>query len=36
MQQDKGIHSAYWALRVAYGVVPIVAELDKFTNLLVD
>lgn len=25
---------AYWALRVALGVVPIVAGLDKFTNLL--
>jgi uncharacterized membrane protein YphA (DoxX/SURF4 family) len=34
--QDKRLHSAYWALRVAYGVVPIVAGLDKFTNLLVD
>ncbi len=33
---DKGIHSAYYALRIAYGVVPIVAGLDKFTNLLVD
>ncbi len=28
--------SSYWALRVAYGVVPIVAGLDKFTNLLTD
>ena len=28
--------SAYWALRIALGVVPIVAGLDKFTNLLVD
>ncbi len=27
---------AYWALRVALGVVPIVAGLDKFTNLLAD
>ncbi len=33
---DKRIDSAYWALRVAYGAVPIVAGLDKFTNLLVD
>lgn len=24
----------YWALRVAFGVVPIVAGLDKYTNLL--
>ncbi len=27
---------AYRVLRVAYGVVPIVAGLDKFTNLLTD
>ena len=27
---DKRIDSAYWALRVAYGAVPIVAGLDKF------
>lgn len=33
---EKRLDSAYWALRVAYGVVPIVAGLDKFTNLLVD
>src|SRR5512142_2246891 len=26
--------AAYWALRIALGVVPIVAGLDKFTNLL--
>jgi uncharacterized membrane protein YphA (DoxX/SURF4 family) len=32
--QDKHMNSAYWALRVAFGVVPIVAGLDKFTNLL--
>lgn len=34
--KEKKIQSAYYALRVAYGVVPIVAGLDKFTNLLVD
>ena len=33
---DKRIDSAYWALRIAYGAVPVVAGLDKFTNLLVD
>jgi uncharacterized membrane protein YphA (DoxX/SURF4 family) len=33
---DHRTDSAYWALRVAYGAVPIVAGLDKFTNLLVD
>ncbi len=27
---------AYWSLRVALGVVPIVAGLDKLTNLLAD
>ncbi len=32
---QKQIASAYWALRIALGVVPIVAGLDKFTNLLV-
>jgi len=25
---------AYWALRIALGIVPIVAGADKFTNLL--
>jgi uncharacterized membrane protein YphA (DoxX/SURF4 family) len=34
--QDRTVTSAYWALRVALGVVPIVAGLDKFTNLLAD
>ncbi|BDG10633.1 DoxX family membrane protein [Anaeromyxobacter paludicola] len=33
---DKRLESGYWALRIAFGVVPIVAGLDKFTNLLVD
>ncbi|HEU4382012.1 MAG TPA: DoxX family membrane protein [Anaeromyxobacteraceae bacterium] len=33
---EKRIDSAYWALRIAYGAVPIVAGLDKFTNLLID
>jgi uncharacterized membrane protein YphA (DoxX/SURF4 family) len=28
--------TAYWALRLTFGVVPIVAGLDKFTNLLAD
>jgi uncharacterized membrane protein YphA (DoxX/SURF4 family) len=26
--------SAYWALRIAFGVVPLLAGLDKFLNLL--
>lgn len=29
-------HTAYWALRLTYGLVPIVAGLDKFTSLLTD
>jgi uncharacterized membrane protein YphA (DoxX/SURF4 family) len=33
-QTDRSASSAYWALRVALGVVPIAAGLDKFTNLL--
>jgi uncharacterized membrane protein YphA (DoxX/SURF4 family) len=33
--KDNRIEPAYWALRVAFGVVPIVAGLDKLTNLLV-
>jgi uncharacterized membrane protein YphA (DoxX/SURF4 family) len=34
--QEKHASTAYWALRIAFGVVPIVAGLDKFTNLLTD
>jgi uncharacterized membrane protein YphA (DoxX/SURF4 family) len=34
--QDKHLASAYWGLRLAFGVVPLVAGLDKFTNLLTD
>lgn len=29
-------NQAYWMLRLTFGLVPIVAGLDKFTNLLVD
>ncbi len=32
--KDKHIEPAYWALRIVFGVVPIVAGFDKFTNLL--
>jgi uncharacterized membrane protein YphA (DoxX/SURF4 family) len=28
--------TAYWALRLTFGIIPIVAGLDKFTNLLAD
>ncbi len=34
--ESKRIASAYWALRLVFGIVPIVAGLDKFTNLLAD
>lgn len=30
------LQKPWWALRLGYGVVPIVAGLDKFTNLLTD
>lgn len=33
---DTRLTSPWWALRLAYGLVPIVAGLDKFTNLLTD
>jgi uncharacterized membrane protein YphA (DoxX/SURF4 family) len=28
------LNKSYWLLRVVYGLVPVVAGLDKFTNLL--
>jgi uncharacterized membrane protein YphA (DoxX/SURF4 family) len=31
---DPRLNSSWWALRLTYGLVPIVAGLDKFTNLL--
>ena len=34
--QNQRTENAYWALRIVLGVIPIVAGLDKFTNLLVD
>jgi hypothetical protein len=34
--QDKSLDRTWWALRLTYGLVPIVAGLDKYTNLLVD
>ena len=33
---DAPTNTAWWALRLTYGLVPIVAGLDKFTNLLTD
>jgi uncharacterized membrane protein YphA (DoxX/SURF4 family) len=32
----KELDRPYWLLRVVFGAVPIVAGLDKFTNLLTD
>lgn len=32
--QDGQLRSSWWALRLCYGLVPIVAGLDKFTHLL--
>ena len=31
---DQRVTASWWALRLTYGLVPIVAGLDKFTNLL--
>ncbi len=33
---DVNLNKPWWSLRLAYGLVPIVAGLDKFTNLLTD
>lgn len=33
---DERLNRPWWALRLSYGLVPIVAGLDKFTNLLAD
>ena len=32
---ERNVTSSYWALRLAFGIVPIVAGADKFANLLV-
>jgi uncharacterized membrane protein YphA (DoxX/SURF4 family) len=34
--EAKQLTQSYWLLRVVFGAVPIVAGLDKFTNLLTD
>jgi uncharacterized membrane protein YphA (DoxX/SURF4 family) len=31
---DKRINQAWWVLRITFGVIPLVAGLDKFFNLL--
>ena len=34
MTMTKGLNSAWWVLRITLGVVPFLAGLDKFFNLL--
>src|SRR5262245_40382064 len=36
MLVSKQLNAAYWALRIAFGLGPLVAGLDKFTNILVN
>jgi uncharacterized membrane protein YphA (DoxX/SURF4 family) len=36
MTFDSRLNNTWWALRLAYGIVPIVAGADKFMNLLVN
>jgi len=36
MLVSRELDSAYWALRIAFGLGPLLAGLDKFTNVLVD
>ncbi|AKJ04126.1 DoxX-like protein [Archangium gephyra] len=33
---DSRLNQSWWALKLSFGVVPIVAGLDKFFNLLTD
>jgi uncharacterized membrane protein YphA (DoxX/SURF4 family) len=33
---NEKVHSVWWMLRIVFGVVPIVAGLDKFVGLLAD
>jgi hypothetical protein len=36
LDRNLAIHSAYVPLRIAFGLVPILAGLDKFANVLAD
>jgi uncharacterized membrane protein YphA (DoxX/SURF4 family) len=36
MLVSKQLNAAYWALRLAFGLGPLIAGLDKFTNVLVN
>jgi uncharacterized membrane protein YphA (DoxX/SURF4 family) len=36
MLVSRELNSAYWALRIAFGLGPLLAGLDKFTNIFVN
>ena len=36
MIETRESNSAYWALRIAFGLIPLSAGLDKFTHFLTD
>ena len=36
MLNSRESNSAYWALRIAFGFIPLIAGLDKFTHILTD
>jgi uncharacterized membrane protein YphA (DoxX/SURF4 family) len=36
MLVSKELNAAYWSLRVAFGLGPLIAGLDKFSNILVN
>src|SRR5689334_4068219 len=36
MVMNDKLSDIYWPLRVLYGLVPLLAGLDKFTNILAD
>jgi uncharacterized membrane protein YphA (DoxX/SURF4 family) len=36
MLVSRELNAGYWALRIAYGLGPLLAGLDKFTNILVN
>src|SRR5262245_27093842 len=36
MRNEHDVDTTWWLLRMTYGLVPIVAGADKFTNLLTD
>jgi uncharacterized membrane protein YphA (DoxX/SURF4 family) len=36
MTTARDLEPVWWTLRLTYGLVPVIAGIDKFTNLLVD